>query len=634
MEEMSEKTLSETENEVRPEVSEASTIEVENVEKAEASDITPAETVENAKKDVKTIDEDHKKYLIERAKEAKIDWDTIEFEDAEKQIPLLTDEDRNFFISIAEGYFDRELLDLYIDESIGTIRQYFEIKAIVDSGDADEADMAYYEELSKGFQDAKIVLASIQVESRQLAKSFKESKVSEDFIKAITLKSLHDFLVKRFRLTDTWKNHSKKFSEEELKNISREKLIEDNILNKMYVTTMFNEYVYRYAVKQNYHNDKTKNVLSPQFYEDSIDLFINALKEHINHVKDKSNIDLAGLIDRDFKYMEFIKAPIVYALIKHGDPVGELSSDKELLSTKLNPGEKFNDKFDKLYEVTLKLQKLLNDSKYVDELYDDYLDMIITDKIYASVIGPEIGSLQYADYKAVITSITQHMPDIEGTDIREWSKWYKFMRKYEIFYSIYSLKNYTPEEMPEGEKEKYNEAGISFQKEKLIFNVIMGMVKEFYDYLYSNMIVDVTEFIKYQLSDKSVRPFLFEVIMNSLGLQHHLGYISTLELDHEPKDENDDGKGSTSGEKIYDFAKSQMGEKQFDYFIVDKENDILLKDVDLLETRGFYIDIATDAVELLISALNKYSSDVIHVVEKPVSHGKKSSRKNRGKRRR
>ena len=634
MEQMSEKTLSETENEVRPEVSEPTAIDVENVEKAEASDITTAETVENAKKDVKTIDEEHKSYLLERAKEAKIDWDKIEFEDAEKQIPLLTDEDRNFFITIAEGYFDRDLLDLYIDESIGTIQQYFELKALVESGNADEADVAYYEEVSKGYQDAKIVLASIQVESRQLAKSFKESKVSEDFIKAITLKSLHDFLVKRFHLTNTWKDNSKKYSAEELKEISREKLIEDNILSKMYVTTMFNEYIYRYSIKQNFSKDKAKNVLSPQFYDDSIDLFINALKEHINHVKDSSNIDLASIIDKDFKYMEFIKAPIIYSLIKHNDPIGELSKDKDLLSTKLNPSEKFNEKFDKLYKLVLDLQKLLNTSEYIDALYDDYLGMIVTDKIYMSVIGPEIGSLQYADYKAVITSITNHMPDIEGVDIREWSKWYKFMRKYEIFYSIYTLKNYTPTELPEGETEKYNEANISFQKEKLIFNVIMGMVKEFYDCIYSNMTIDVTEFIKYQLADKSVRPFLFEVIMNSLGLQHHLGYISTLELDHEPKDENDDGKGSTSGDKIYDFAKSQMGEKQFDYFIVDKDNDILLKDVDLLETRGFYIDIATDVVDLLVSALKKYSSDVIHVVEKPVSHGKKSSRKNRGKHRR
>lgn len=634
MEQMSEKTLSETENEVRPEVSEPTTIDVENVEKAEASDITPAETVEKAKKDVKTIDEEHKSYLLERAKEAKIDWDTIEFEDAEKQIPLLTDEDRNFFITIAEGYFDRDLLDLYIDESIGTIQQYFELKALVESGNADEADVAYYEEVSKGYQDAKIVLASIQVESRQLAKSFKESKVSEDFIKAITLKSLHDFLVKRFHLTNTWKDNSKNYSAEELKEISREKLIEDNILNKMYVTTMFNEYVYRYSVKQNFSKDKTKNVLSPHFYDDSIDLFISALKEHINHVKDSSNIDLASIIDKDFKYMEFIKAPIIYSLIKHNDPVGELSNDKELLSTKLNPNEKFNEKFDKLYNLVLELQKLLNDEKYINDLYEDYKLMTVLDKIYLNVIGPEIGSENYTDYKAVITSITNHMPEIEGVDIREWSKWYKFMRKYEIFYSIYALKTYTPAELPEDEKEKYNEANISFQKEKLIFNIIMGMVKEFYDCIYSNMTIDVTEFIKYQLADKSVRPFLFEVIMNSLGLQHHLGYISTLELDHEPKDENDDGKGSTSGDKIYDFAKSQMGEKQFDYFIVDKENDILLKDVDLLETRGFYIDIVTDVVDLLVSALKKYSSDAIYVVEKPVSHGKKSSKKNRGKNRR
>ena len=70
-----------------------------------------------------------------------------------------------------------ELLKVALTDGIITPaeRQVLLKKAVNLGMDADEADMAYYEELSKGFQDAKIVLASIQVESRQLAKSFKES---------------------------------------------------------------------------------------------------------------------------------------------------------------------------------------------------------------------------------------------------------------------------------------------------------------------------------------------------------------------------------------------------------------------------------------------------------------------------
>ena len=120
------------------------------------------------------------------------------------------------------------------------------------------------------------------------------------------------------------------------------------------------------------------------------------------------------------------------------------------------------------------------------------------------------------------------------------------------------------------------------------------------------MIIDVSEFIKMSLMDKSVRPFLFEVVMNNLSLQHHLGFISTLKIGGE--DDN------TKGDKLYEFAKEQMGEKQYEYFIVDKESDILLKDVDLVETRKAYIQFATEVLDTVNSGIMKYSTDAYKVI--------------------
>lgn len=606
---------------VEPEVSEASVIEVDNVEKSEPSDITPTETEQKAMKDASTIDEEHKKYLLERAKESKIDWDQIEFEDAEKQIPLLTDEDRNLFITIAEGYFDRSLLDMYIDESISTIEQYLQIKSVVDSGEADEADMAYYEELSKGFQDAKIVLASIQVESRALAKSFKESKVSEDFIKAITLKSLHDFLIKRFRLTDTWKDRSKRFSKEEIDKMDRTKHIEDSILKNMYVITMFKEYIYRYTVKQDFDNDITLNMFSKEFMDNGLNMFTDAISEHIKYMKDDTNIDIASIIDRSFKYMECIKAPLIYALIRKDHPIGKLSKDKELLESKLNINHDFDEQFDYLYYSYKEFIKHISNPVTLNDIYVDYELMITSDPLFTDIISPELKSESFTNYRAMIDSISKHIPDVNGTDIREWSKWYRFMRKYETFYSIYVLKGAN---IPENVEEKIGSEEI-LEYEKLAFNVIMGMCKELYDYIYAELIIDVSDFIKMTLMDKSVRPFLFEVIMNNLSLQHHLGYLATYKVGGE--DDN------TKGDKLYEFAKEQIGEKQFDYFIVDKDTDILLKDVDLVETRRKYISFANDVVVGLNHALNKYSSDTYKPVpEQPVRSNKKK-KKNRKHRR-
>jgi len=53
----------------------------------------------------------------------------------------------------------------------------------------------------------------------------------------------------------------------------------------------------------------------------------------------------------------------------------------------------------------------------------------------------------------------------------------------------------------------------SNEYEKFVVKVIMGMLKEIFNYIYDEMIIDISDFINMTFMDKSVRSFLFEIIM-------------------------------------------------------------------------------------------------------------------------
>lgn len=111
---MKAKTIKHAQKKKGSEISKVTIAKVDNVEKAVSIDITPSEIEENAKKDVTIIYKELKNYLLAHAKESKINEDEIEFEDEEKKIHHLTDEDRILLFSIAEGYSERSYLNIYI----------------------------------------------------------------------------------------------------------------------------------------------------------------------------------------------------------------------------------------------------------------------------------------------------------------------------------------------------------------------------------------------------------------------------------------------------------------------------------------------------------------------------------------
>lgn len=592
-------------------------------------DITPEESIEQplskeeVEAKVKTIDEEHKKYLLERAKESDIDWDKIEFEDETKDVPLLSDKDRSLFITVSEDYFGRELLDMYIDEAKETIKQYKSMREVVQSGTADQTDVDYFESLSKGYQEARIILASIQKSAREIEASFKDSKIAEDFVKSVTLNSLHDFMIKKFRY-----NHSFMNSDEDL----REK-IDNDIKKHMFVVTLFDYYLDRYESRFNGDIYKKafiggkNNIFSPSFNKFMLNYYVFSINTYIKNLEEKTNIDVSKIINTDLKAMDFAKACVVYSTVKENVSFKVALKDKdyEVMDSKLN-FDGINDENVKkiISEIDLFVLQLKNEEKFnkLVSSVDYQLKHHPCFKIVDDLIGNKEENL--CDYPACIKVISEHFPVVEGVNLTaEWRDWYTFMKIYETYYSLMSLKN------------KENKEDIDY------YNIFSLLFSDFNMYIYSDFITDIDRFVTETVYKKDTRSFMFGMLMNNLLLQHELGFKADIRTKEEsvedpnaPKDENGcpamkELPINNVAPGIYSLAKEVFRE-QYDYMIGDESSDILLKDVDLIETRKKYMEVSIRMIKFMnanISELLNITSFDEPVVQQPKKKNKKKNNK-------
>ena len=605
-------------------------VEVELAED-DPDDITPEESIEQplskeeVEAKVKTIDEEHRKYLLERAKESDIDWDKIEFEDETKDVPLLSDKDRSLFITVSEDYFGRELLDMYIDEAKETIKQYKSMRELVESGTADKSDVEYFETLSKGYQEARIVLASIQKSAREIEASFKDSKITEDFVKSVTLNSLHEFLIRKFRF-----NHSFVNNNEDL----REKIDED-IKKHMFVITMFDYYLDRYESKfsGDIYNKNTiggkNNIFSPMFNEYMLNNYIHSVNTYIKNLEEKTNIDVSKIINTDLKAMEFAKACVVYSTVKENVSFKVAIKDKdyEVMNSKLNfDGINDNNVKNIISQIDFFVLQLKNEEKFnkLVSSFDYQLRHHVCFKVIDDLIGDKEENL--CDYAKCIEVISEHFPVVEGTNLtREWKDWYTFMKIYETYYSLISLKN------------KENKEDIDY------YNIFSLLFSDFNMYIYSDFITDIDQFITETVYKKDTRSFMFGMLMNNLLLQHELGFkadIRTKEvvLPVETKVNEETGveeetvktlQPNYNAPGIYSLAK-EVFRDQYDYMVGEESTDILLKDVDLVETRKKYMEVTFKMLKFMnvnISELLKIESFENPIVVQHKKNKKKNKRR-------
>lgn len=601
-------------------------------------DITPEESIRDLSKkeideNIKRIDDEHRKYLLDRAKESDIDWDKIEFEDKNKDIPLLSDKDKKLFITVSEDYFGKDMLDMYIDEARATIEQYKEMRELVESGKADTADMDYFETLSKGYQESRVILACIQKSAREIETSFEESKIAQDFIKAITLNSLHDFLLGKFRYNRSLV--SNKCELENLKTIDIADDIDKNIKKNMFVTTLYDLYIDRYQcllesdVTVDHQNYGKNNIFSPEFNSKMLKRYINSINIYIKHLEKKTDIDVSKIINTDLKALDFAKACVAYSLAKTDNKYKEILTDKQfkIMDSKLNLDDINKENAEAMVRS---INEFINDGLKNEKIYSklcESYDYLLRHHKCFNKISPKIGidEENLCKYTDVISTISSKFPVLEGTNLTsEWADWYTFMRIYETYYSLMSFKR-------KEEKEDID-----------YYNIFTILFSDFTSYIYSDFITDIDQFINESVYKKDVKSTMFGMILNNILLQHELGFKADIRTKEVTVPINENNKENELVEKIlppnncapgiYDLAKDVF-RKEYEYMIGENvETDILLKDVDLVDVRKRYMFVTGKIIVFMFFCLRHLLS--IDTFEKPIDvvktkKTKKRSRKNR-----
>lgn len=551
-------------------------------------DITAAETIKTTtKQKLESIYNEQFEFIKERSKEMNIDFDKIEFEDEEKHYPKVTQEDLDIFTSVASEMFDKDTMSTYYKECRENIKNYLDMKTIVDSGEADDADIDHFKDLSEGYENSRIVLATIQCNAKDIKRDFDKDKISESIIRHVTLKTIRDFTIDKFKLSDSWLNDAKV----DVSKIDRSTDIYNNFREKLYVTPIFYEYIREMSNKVK--SDARHCCFGEEFVNTKLEKYVYGLSSYINRLGNKNNINLSDIINKDLKALDFVKAILLYTYyLKDEKVVRKLDLNDEtiaLFNKKLNPNNYFiadstTQPFTTLYDIITEIRDLLKNEELIEKLCELSLNNLKKDPIYHKIdkVIVESGSnVSINDYGKYIEKITTLIPEIEGLKIIKWGKYYSYIKKYDTYMTfckyLECIKDKTREEVD------YDTA---------VFNVIASTSTDIFDIIYGNFICNIDTFISNNFN-KDVRETMFQCVMNSLLLQHNFGYKSDIV----PNLNN-------TGDTLYELAKD-MFKDQYNFIVgEEKSDDPLLKDVDLITVRRSYIDVTTDILRFILHNLN------------------------------
>lgn len=569
-----------TNSEINENVENETTVKEVDLPEENKDDISVEESISMKRvnpesEEVKKITDEQKDYLLKRAKESNIDWDKVEFEE-DGLTPSVTDEEKKIFAAITSEFFDYETIELYIEQANFAIADYKEMKAHIDSGMADETDLEHYKFTTQGYEDARIVLAMLQQESRKLEKEFKESKIAEDFIKGITLKTLRDFVVDKYKLTDSWYNPENKPAEE----LDTTKEIEESIMNNMFVTTLLRQMVKRYRIKSKH--SQLYNIFGEKVINDTNHHFIEGLQSYINNLPSHDNVDVKTVITRDFKCLDFINATVLYPLIYFNDPIiNEMpltAEEKELFVTKLDPKGYYSlDDSEKVYEKLYKsinnvLDKLVDVSN-VERILAITNSIVKTNKLYKEISATGI---DLEDYPKYIAEIAKRFPAVNGVKLMNWGSVYEYMNKYETYITYAKLYAVITDS-----------SRSEVEKRRAAFNTLKSVLGQWYMCLFGEIVTCIDDHITEVIWSKEPRKTTFAMVLKNLILQHELGY----KADFIPNEDS-------TGEKLYEKAKTVFG-SDYDYMIGTEKDDILLKHVDLTNVRKEYVKVLIDMVDTI-----------------------------------
>ena len=523
---------------------------------------------------VKKIIADQREYLLQKAKESDLNWDEIEI-DEDGHTPKITDEDKAIYAAATDDIFDAETLDVFISSATANIDSYIEMKSAIDAGVADEDDLEYFETVSKMYEDSRVVLAMIQKGARDLVKELNENQVTESVIKGATLKTIRDFIVSKYRYTGIPNNCAPK----DFSKYDRTKEIEDNILKTMFPVVLLSESIHRDMVK--FKKSPTNNgILSPEYFADHSKWFVFGLQTYLTAVsKDNpNNIDMTKVIYRDFRALDFINPVVTYALAYTKHPIGVAmkfeESSLDSMKNTLNPNDMFVDDMTGLVRaVDETVNTLLNN---LESNISRAKNIVLEDKIWSELSAEE--KEKFDDYTSFITVISNKFPQIDGLRISPWGKVFSFMEKYQ---------NYTDFKTLSEEKDKVSEE--EFKSKAFI--VVMNIAKRFFIWKYADIIDDINTSIKESVPKHS-RDFMFGAVINSIVLQHNLAFKTPF-----------DPLTNAAGDQLYELAEKTFSPVDYKLLIGDKKNDILLRDVNLCESRRAYLKLTAYILEFIRDSL-------------------------------
>jgi len=553
----------------------------ENKEEESAEDLASyklKDVVNSDDEKVKSIIDKQKEYLLNKAKESDLDWSTVELEE-DGLTPKITEEDKAIYAAATDDVFDADTLNVFISTAKQNIDSYLEMKSTIDAGLADEDDLEYFEALSKMSEDAKIVLAMIQKGARDLIKDLNDNKVTESVIKGATLKTIRDFIVSKYKLTGA----PDRFDMKEMSKYDRTSDIESRILKNLFPSTMIYESIHRDRV---FFTKEPRNysIFSRNYFENHSQYFIYGLQTYLNAVsKDNpNNIDMTKIIYRDFRVLDFVNPLVTYGLAKLNHPIGVSmkfeQSSLDSMEKVLNPSGIYDTEVKKVVEKVDEVIASFSDPDIIEWNVNNAFDIVIADKTWSTFSEEDKANVD--DYQKFISALTGKFPEVDGLRIIPWGKIYSFMEKYQNYADFLSIKKIIEDsEIPVD------------QKRAKIFVTIMNIAKRFFIWKYADIIDDLYIAIK-EAVPKSTRDFMFGAVVNNIALQHNLAFKSEF-----------DPAVNVAGEQLYELAKKTFGNVDYQIMVGDEKNDILLKNVNLVDARRVYWNLTVDILDYINDSL-------------------------------
>ena len=537
------------------------------------------ETITVDKKMKKSFDEQTDE-IAEKFKEdiEKIEWDKIVYEDEAKLIPLVTQDDIDIFTSITSEFVGDMDISSWVSIAKEELKEYQEMKSRELELDADE--LKYMINMEETVKSSKELLALIQVDAKNLSKDFEENKIAETAIKAATIKTLRDFILKRYPIVNEKDNFINK--------------IENDINKHMYVIPTFKRLIDR---EYRRINSKEYNRFSSSVIGDDALFYTQAISTYVKMLgTDAVNIDLSALIAKDFEFMNFFVITVLYSVYKSAKPDFVLKNIKnidektlESLNKTMDLNGHFtsmeNGPFKQINESVEKLSVLLHDVNNIDKIVKNIDTALNSDKNFRFWKKNVEESIKQENkdnkelYTSILSKLVKNIPSIENDKIGSWVRYYRTIRILNLYLTFSDLKSLLLNTDINVTTDVVDSA---------VFNVVMHLVKREYDHNFSKLVVDFNGFINETINSADSRDVFFKTSMNFLNVIHSFGFKSYYT--EEDKD-------------IYKLAKEKMGDKLFASTIVDENDDIVLKDVDLTSTKNEYYNLVLEVLNNLIKSI-------------------------------